>query len=299
MIPQPPPEEDRGIEPNVLHPDEVVAHHWPAAAARGVLTNQRLLLLTHPQPIHRSVRWSVGLEAIEALEVEAVAGSGGRTGLGRGASGGARVSVDGVDPTFGVNVNQITVYIGDPDPCADLQRWIDEARATRCLALYGRLLPYRPGPPRHEDTDLSEQAGTSSGEGGGPADGLSGEFLLFVAGVPAKDLPGVARPMVAVSPGVVFPRLEKVGGHEAADFGPGQVYGDQAAIGRMVLTLAQECGVSVKVVDVDRSGADADLVRRFVSADDDLPVLVRPGGARLAGEESFTPPRVAEFLQGR
>lgn len=67
----------------------------------------------------------------------------------------------------------------------------------------------------------------------------------------------------------------------------------------MVLDIAQKCGVPVRGVDVDHSGADLDLVRKWITPDGGRPLLVRPDGARLAGAESIVPTRVALFLQGR
>ncbi len=49
-----------------------------------------------------------------------------------------------IDLTLGVWVNETTVYIGKPEACQDLQQRIDDARTARCMALYGRLLPYQP-----------------------------------------------------------------------------------------------------------------------------------------------------------
>jgi hypothetical protein len=89
------------------------------------------------------------------------------------------------------------------------------------------------------------------------------------------------------------------GGHTAADALPGQVYGPAARSARMVVEIAQRHGLSVKVVDVDSPGEDRSLVERYVSADDDLPILIRPDGARLSGDDAFVPKTVERFVLGR
>jgi hypothetical protein len=294
------PETDHGVASGVLRPGEVVSHRWSAPGGLGLLTDRRCLLLSHPHPVHRSVRWAVDLERVNGLAVEPVRGPTGSRVSVRGSVGGGFVTSGAVDPTFCVLVNRTIVFVGNPDPCADLQRRIDDARTSRCMARYGRLLPYRPGPPTGEDQEPQE-IGAAADEPSAAATqaGAGTSFLLFVAGVPFGDVPGAET---SLSFGVFWGGLplgtDRYGGHEPADRLPGQMYGDQAEIGRMVLDLARKCGVSVKVIDVDRSGADLGLVQKWVSPNDELPVLVRPDGARLAGSEAMVPATVAEFLQG-
>ncbi|HTT15794.1 MAG TPA: hypothetical protein VMH49_00320 [Thermoplasmata archaeon] len=114
-----------GLPPDEIRPDEVVLHHWPAPEGRGVLTNIRCVLLSHPQPIHREVEWSVDLEKVVGLAVEELP-----------------QQFPGVTPDYGVLVNETVVYAGGPNLCAEIQQKIDDARVTRCLATVGRLLPY-------------------------------------------------------------------------------------------------------------------------------------------------------------
>jgi hypothetical protein len=295
--PEAPPE----VGPGILLSGEVVAHHWSAPQGRGLLTNLRCLLLGHPHPLHRSLRWSVDLERVNSLSVEPIRGLGGTHVAFRGFYGGT-LTTGSIDPTFGVLVNDVAVYIGDAAACGDLQRWLDDARTSRCLALFGRLLPYgsaasakvadAPMTPVGEAADLAPAA---------PPDGLGAPFVLFLAGEPFKDaVPGARSPALL---GYFLPGgtgiWDTIGGHEPADNRPGQIYGAQAEMGRMVLDLASGYGVSVKVVDVNRSGQDAALVQRYVLPDDELPVLIRTDGARLAGSDSFVPDRVKEFLLGR
>jgi hypothetical protein len=238
---------------------------------------------------------------VNALAVEPVQGlPGGRISI-RGSVGGGVVTSGSIDLTFCVLVNKTVVYIGYPGPCGDLQRRIDDARTARCLDLYGRLLPYSPGPATNAEGQPqglgAEARGLSVAEAPVATDA---EFLLFVAGVPFEAVPGAETP---VSFGVFWGGsplgTDTYGGHEPADALPGQVYGQQAEIGRMVLDLARKCGASVRVIDVDRSGGDLALVQKYVSSDDELPILVRADGTRLAGSDSMVPSRIAAFLQGR
>ena len=303
VIPEPPPGLDEDPEPLVLQAGEIVAHRWGAPKGRGVLTNQRLVLLSHPEPVHRVVRWSVALEAIVALAVDEVTTWHGRETFFSGDEADeAPVSTDGLGLAFEVNVNRVTVYLGNSSPCADLQLRIDRAREARCLALYGRLVPYRPGEatpetdPDNPYPERSEEAAAAFALA--PPAPAASDFLLFLAGEPFKDIPDLEGRQLAVGvlPGL---RVERIGGHTSADLQPGQVYGAEGETGRMVLSLAAKCGVTVRVIDVDRPGPEAELVGRWVSAEDPLPLLVRPDGARLEGDEAFQPARVAEFLQGR
>lgn len=290
-----------GLLPGTLRPSEVITHCWAAPGGRGLLTNLRCVLLGHPLPIRRSVRWSVNLEAVNQLLVDRVRGVPSAAFLLRGAFGGGRVSVGGADQTLCVMVNKTIVYVGDPDPCADLQRRIDDARTARCLALYGRLVPFEPGPPIHEDFTAAQQedelpptpAAVTSAVAGSP-------FLLFIAGEPFQDaVPNARNPRAFAAGAGRVGVSDSLGGHEPADALPGQIYGAQAALARMVLEIARKCGVSVHVINVDHSGADLRLVEKMVSPNDDLPLLVRYDGARLAGFEAMVPVKVVEFLQRR
>jgi hypothetical protein len=126
-------------------------------------------------------------------------------------------------------------------------------------------------------------------------------LVMFVAGVPTIDdaMPGAGHHVIAVAAlGPAFGGVDGWGGAEPGDALPGQVFGEQGRCGRMVLDIARRVGLRVKVVDVNRPGADADLVQRLIRPDDDLPVLIRPDGARLSGEGSFVPKTVERFLVG-
>jgi hypothetical protein len=296
------PDLERDLAPLELRAGESELHGWSAPGGHGLLTNQRCLLLSHPHPIHRVVRWSVDLENISALSVQPVRGLPDRQIAVTGTFGGGVISTPSIDPAFSVLVNENEVFIGDPTECADLQQRIDEARTSRCVAICGRLLPYNgAGVGARVPRSTSDVAAPRASPSAGLPGGLGAPFVMFIAGEPFRDaVPGARHPMVTglIVRGTVGPS-EGIGGHAPADADPGQVYGPQAREARLVLDIAQKCNVTVKVVDVDDSGADASLVERYVSANDALPCLIRPDGARLTGSESFVPPRVAAFLQGR
>jgi len=291
-----------GLDPGELRPGEVVLYRWGSPGGRGLLTNLRCLLLGRRRPVRRPILWSIDLQEVTALSVQKVRGPRGTRVSVRGSLGGGTVSTGSIDPTYGVSVNETSVLIGEPNACSDLQRRIDEARTARCLSLYGRLVPYHSSPegPGRGPT-VRPTLGPSNSTGAGAPVGPTARFLLFLAGEPFQEgVPGARHPVVfAVSVAGGAGPVDSYGGHIPADHAPGQIYGPQAEMARMVLDLANGCGVSVKIVDVERPGSDADLVQQHISPDDVLPALLRPDGRRLSGSESIVPARVAVFLQGR
>ena len=85
---------------------------------------------------------------MSSLNVERIKGVLSGRMMMRGSFGGGTISPVTVDATYGVMVDQIPVYIGPPDACADLQKRIGDARTSRCVAVYGRAVPYhQPAPP--------------------------------------------------------------------------------------------------------------------------------------------------------
>ena len=241
------------------------------------------------------MRWAVGLEEIHRLEVERVRGRRGFSVTGRGGT----ISTGSVDLTLCVIVDSTIVYVGDPRPCGILQQAIDDARTSRCLELYGRLIPFRPGSPIRGSLltpGATGEDGLPSAPSPPATPNQTFDVLLFIAGEPFEDaVPMAQTPTVSARGsrlGVV-----SAGGHEPADELPGQVYGAQAEMARMVLDIALKCQVSVKVVDVDNSGADLALVQKWVSPVEDLPILLKLDGSRIQGSESMVPVKVAEFLR--
>ena len=81
-------------------------------------------------------------------------------------------------------------------------------------------------------------------------------------------------------------------GHPEDDLSP-----QQAQCVRLVLDIASKSGRSVHLIDVSRQEVpQSDLESRL--GGDRFPILVRPDGARLSGEEAFTPGRVRRFVSG-
>jgi len=64
----------------------------------------------------------------------------------------------------------------------------------------------------------------------------------------------------------------------------------------LVLDVAKGFGWSVHVVDVTRQPVAEGEVLESLGGDVELPLLLRPDGARLEGDVQFTPHRVREFL---
>ncbi len=134
---------------------------------------------------------------------------------------------------------------------------------------------------------------------GAPAESGEGAvgWVLFVAGEPYHDAnPGGTRPVMTLALPMGVPLARSWGTHEPGDVQPGQIYGRNAAVARLVLTVARQHRIPVHVVDVDNPGRNAELVGRLLSGDEAYPVLVRPDGGRLAGSESFVPEVVERFF---
>ena len=60
----------------------------------------------------------------------------------RGTIGPGASTMGDIDPTYCVVVNNVIVFVGTPDEAAGIQQRIDDARAARCVELYGRVLPF-------------------------------------------------------------------------------------------------------------------------------------------------------------
>ena len=287
---------------SALSPDETVLRRWSGRGGSGILTDRRILVFGPRRPIRREILMSQTLEGVTSLSVEPRRGEGVRVSF-RSTMGGGTVASAGEGRVFGVYVNEVPVYAGDPNPCAELQRMIDDARTARCLAVYGRLVPY--APPATEDaapqSGPAPFLGASAGAAPTPDETGSGSFLLFISGMPFKDaVPGAGFRFSSVSFANGAPLgAESLGDPLPADAQPGQIFGPQAEMARMVLDIARKCEVSVKVVNVDHPAADRTLVERWVPPDGALPLLVRPDGVSLSGEESMVPARVSSFLQHR
>ncbi len=133
-----------GIPASELQDDERVLRYGRTHEGRGVLTNRRLFLQGHPSPIHRPILWSVGLESLTELEVVEPSFSQAYRVQTQVVGGGYAVvgAAGHADPAsydalFLVRANEATVFSGDPGRAEQVQRWIDEARVARTVAVRG------------------------------------------------------------------------------------------------------------------------------------------------------------------
>ena len=145
-----------------------------------------------------------------------------------------------------------------------------------------------------------------------PAAG-AGDLLLFVAGEPDSGVPSVRnasgsfamrvggalmppglfmKPAPGPSPAPDHAKLAPTQ-ERSLHLPPQQIY-----CVNTVLEAARREGRKVTVVDVDQPAGRQDLVDRWVGPDDVLPLLVRPDGARLEGDENFSPRKVRRFIDG-
>jgi len=143
------------------------------------------------------------------------------------------------------------------------------------------------------------------------------ELILFVSGEPdtgvgslhdgkttiVDRLVGMGMPYgghVPVSrstnpPGNVPPTLGETPSPPSDDR-PWRLPPDQVQCVDMVLRIARRERRTVTVVDVNRAGAQQDLVHRWVGPNDVLPLLARMDGSRLEGIEEFVPQKVRKFI---
>jgi len=137
------------LPPGVLLPNEQVLHHWPSPGGVAVLTDQRLILAGHPHPLRRPVHSIQPLESIRAFEVAETPWSGKLAqtlGQAGGATGGGMMGEIVQRPReFWVIVDGVPVYVGYPDPCGEIQQWIDEARTARSRVVGPRADGRLPG----------------------------------------------------------------------------------------------------------------------------------------------------------
>ena len=144
------------------------------------------------------------------------------------------------------------------------------------------------------------------------------DLLLFVAGEPelspsvreveagmgdrlSSMFLGVAAPTIITRASAEAARPPESGFHRPplTDSRRWHVPASQLMCESVVLEQAKRQGRIVLVVDANRPGDQQDLVDRWVRPNDALPLLVRSDGARLEGEENFTPGRVRRFLGRR
>ncbi len=133
-------------------------------------------------------------------------------------------------------------------------------------------------------------------------DGTGPEFILFAGGEVDHDEDG--RELVRHLPRFrVFSLTPMPKVAPRSSYGPERADtwkfpADVQSCVALVLDLAHRMRCRVRVVDVYRPGEDAALVRRWVTSETLLPILVSPGGRTLEGADSFVPGTVREFLRG-
>ena len=134
---------------------------------------------------------------------------------------------------------------------------------------------------------------------GGP--GARGLFLLFAASEPLRGNEGYAvastfhrlRGPFQLPPEHPVPGLRTQEGQRRWAF-PEEV----GQCVRLAVELAGRLGRDVRVVDLNGPAVDVEQVRRWVSPETLLPLLVSPDGRRLEGIGSFVPSTLRAFLAG-
>jgi len=135
---------------------------------------------------------------------------------------------------------------------------------------------------------------------GGPSPGT---VVLFLGSDPALAERLAARPATYawmarffVPPNLLLDRAARA--TSASTDEPGPFPSDQVMCAQTVVDCARKNGRSLQLVDVNRPGEARELVQRYVTSQDVLPILVRADGARLVGAESFDVRTVRTFLAG-
>lgn len=108
-------------------------------------------------------------------------------------------------------------------------------------------------------------------------------------------LPKHLRPAYAASHGI----RDEFEQPPLTDRRPWHLPPQQVACIDVVLDAAERERRTVLVIDVNRPEDHQELVDRWVMPNDVMPLLVRPDGRRLDGEENFVPHRVRQFITGR
>lgn len=132
------------------------------------------------------------------------------------------------------------------------------------------------------------------------------EFVIYVRSQPLEahaDLPVYTRSPVrrlfgSALTGGFFPGSDPAPPENATHPGVGLPRGEAQCL-RLVLDLARRTETIVRVVDVSNELVPRDIVETASGEPRFFPILVRPDGMQLAGEEDFIPGRVRKFLKGR
>lgn len=137
------------------------------------------------------------------------------------------------------------------------------------------------------------------------------DLVLFVAGEPDSGAPSPRDTTISMGSrvfGTIVPLSLVMKSGQRPSYSPDSAEPPSPRAWRLppqqihcvnrVLHIARREGRTVTVVDVDRAAARQDLVDRWVGADDVLPLLVRPDGARLEGLENFGARSLRRFIHG-
>lgn len=161
---------------------------------------------------------------------------------------------------------------------------------------------------------MSLAYGYDHGTGAVPAEATP-DLLMFVAGEPDSGVPHLRNTSLSIPArllGTLLPYQLFFASQDRAaalnsqrdptaprpppnwELPPGQIHCVNA-----VLETAERLSRKVTLIDVDRAGAPQELIDRWVGPNDVFPILVRPDGARLEGEENFDSPIIRRFLSDR
>lgn len=136
------------------------------------------------------------------------------------------------------------------------------------------------------------------------------ELLLFVSGEPGPG-PDPGRDVVSSMPrrllGTVIPTAwfhpGIAGGGTPPSLAPEDDWStwhlsrEATACVDMVLDVAEKEGRTVSIINANDPREHADLVRRWIGPEDLFPILVRPDGRRLVGEDEFSPGKIQRFVR--
>ena len=126
--------------------------------------------------------------------------------------------------------------------------------------------------------------------------GLGERFAGMVSGLPGNlALPKHLQPGQSENRSAVTDFEQS----SSSDQPPWHLPPAQMACLGIVADAAERQRRKVLVVDVNRPGEDRYLVEGNVGTDDVLPLLLRSDGARLEGQENFSPTQVRKFIASK
>lgn len=145
-----------------------------------------------------------------------------------------------------------------------------------------------------------------------PNRGARGPFVMYVRSQPREPRPAmelVSTSVMSRLASTLVPPIfwEHPGETEGAASPPSVVGMSPEEVDRLpevqlqcvvlVLDAARRIGGSVRLVDISRPRSPDEPPGPRPDAEEFFPILIRPDGARLAGELEFTPGKVRKFLK--